>query len=165
MSGNPNGSSHDEGRTSPPMGSVNIMSSLSFEAGLNVNQAVAMRELREENSRKNRNQSNLNNGSSSNSPTSSMDIDTLKSHYRAALAKKRELKRLLKRFDEDFQASHGGKLPKKADKEVMRPQYQQYHDSKASLDALKTQIERSLGYFPDELQGEVDTCAPSGGVG
>ena len=94
-----------------------------------------------------------------------MGVEALKNRYRAALAKKRELKRLLKRFDEDFQASHGGKLPKRADKEVMRPQYQQYHDSKASLDALKVQIERSLGYFPEDLQGEGEGVAPSSGAG
>jgi hypothetical protein len=47
--------------------------------------------------------------------------------FKDLLLQKRTLKRKLKRFDEDFQA-RTGRLPKKADKEVMRPQYQKYHE-------------------------------------
>lgn len=47
--------------------------------------------------------------------------------FKDLLLQKRTLKRKLKRFDEDFQA-RTGRLPKKADKEVMRPHYQKYHE-------------------------------------
>merc|ERR1711871_1041914 len=102
MSMSQTNNSHDsEGRISPPVGGVNVMSSLSFEAGPNVNQAVAMRELREESHKK----TNGSGSSSGSSPTGSMDLESLKHRYRAALGRKRDLKRLLKRFDEEFQAN------------------------------------------------------------
>ena len=47
--------------------------------------------------------------------------------YRDLLEKKRDLKRLLKKFDEDF-FDNWGRNPKKSDKEVIRPMYQSYHE-------------------------------------
>jgi hypothetical protein len=51
----------------------------------------------------------------------------LYSTYRELLEKKRDLKRSLKKFDEDF-FEHWGRNPKKSDKEVIRPMYQSYHE-------------------------------------
>ena len=53
------------------------------------------------------------------------ELASEQANYRHLQGQKRELKRMLKRFDEDFQQRHG-RLPKKADKEVLRPQYQRY---------------------------------------
>lgn len=47
--------------------------------------------------------------------------------YRDLLEKKRDLKRRLKKFDEDFY-ENWGRNPKKSDKEVIRPMYQNYHE-------------------------------------
>lgn len=47
--------------------------------------------------------------------------------YRDLLEKKRDLKRRLKKFDEDF-FENWGRNPKKSDKEVIRPMYQSYHE-------------------------------------
>lgn len=47
--------------------------------------------------------------------------------YSDLLASKRDLKRKLKKFDEDFVAQWG-RDPRKADKEVIRPMYQKYHE-------------------------------------
>jgi len=47
--------------------------------------------------------------------------------YRDLLDKKRDLKRRLKKFDEDFY-ENWGRNPKKSDKEVIRPMYQNYHE-------------------------------------
>lgn len=47
--------------------------------------------------------------------------------YKDLLLQKRTLKRRLKRFDEEFAAKHN-RQPKKTDKEVMRPHYQEYHE-------------------------------------
>jgi hypothetical protein len=66
------------------------------------------------------------------------------------LGEKRDLKRKLKRFDEDFESQHGH-VPSRSDKEVMRPLYQKYHDVKNQLDELKAKIEASHGPLPDEF--------------
>jgi len=66
--------------------------------------------------------------------------DTI-ARYRDLLLLKKDLKRRLKKFDEDFLTKFG-KPAKKSDKEVMRPLYQQYHEVKASLDAMKESVER-----------------------
>lgn len=47
--------------------------------------------------------------------------------YRTLLDQKRDLKRRLKKFDEDFLERYG-RNPKKSDKEVIRPMYQNYHE-------------------------------------
>ena len=52
---------------------------------------------------------------------------TLYASYREILEKKRDLKRRLKKFDEDF-FENWGRNPKKSDKEVIRPLYQSYHE-------------------------------------
>lgn len=154
------------------------MSSLSFEAGLNINQAASIRGLREDDtpspaldptsgsggphsSEKQRPAGPESSSSISGSSIGGAQAEQLKERYQDCLARKRELKRVLKRFDESFQASHGGLLPKKADKEVMRPQYQQYHDSKGELDALKAQIVQELGHFPEHLL-QLENKAPAG---
>lgn len=51
--------------------------------------------------------------------------------YRDLLEKKRDLKRRLKKFDEDF-FENWGRNPKKSDKEVIRPMYQSYHEVRAA---------------------------------
>ena len=52
---------------------------------------------------------------------------SLHAAYRDLLEKKRDLKRRLKKFDEDF-FENWGRNPKKSDKEVIRPMYQNYHE-------------------------------------
>jgi hypothetical protein len=47
--------------------------------------------------------------------------------YRDLSENKRDLKRKLKKFDEDFLSQHH-RAPKKSDKEVIRPMYQKYHE-------------------------------------
>lgn len=72
------------------------------------------------------------------------------SKYRELLGEKRDLKRKLKRFDEDFESQHG-RVPNRSDKEVMRPLYQKYHDVKNQLDELKAKIEACHGPLPEEF--------------
>lgn len=87
---------------------------------------------------------------SSHSHADGTPLGDLYGRYRELLNNKRELKRKLKKFDEDF-VEQWGRLPKKADKEVIRPMYQKYHEVKSSLDDLKNQIEQSHGPLPDDL--------------
>lgn len=47
--------------------------------------------------------------------------------YREYADQKRDLKKRLKKFDEDFLSQHG-RAPRKSDKEVIRPMYQKYHE-------------------------------------
>ncbi len=66
-------------------------------------------------------------------PTSTTTGDQsseLISKYRDCAENKRDLKRKLKKFDEDFMAQHS-RAPKKSDKEVIRPMYQKYHEVSA----------------------------------
>ena len=82
------------------------------------------------------------------------------SRYRELLGEKRELKRKLKRFDEDFEAQHG-RTPNRSDKEVMRPLYQKYHDVKSQLEDLRAKIEASHGPLPEEfIEGGNISVAP-----
>jgi hypothetical protein len=60
-------------------------------------------------------------------PGGPSDPTGLYASYRELLEKKRDLKRRLKKFDEDF-FENWGRNPKKSDKEVIRPLYQQYHE-------------------------------------
>ena len=53
--------------------------------------------------------------------------DDLYGRYKELLSSKRDLKKRLKRFDEEF-VEQWGRQPKKADKEVIRPMYQKYHE-------------------------------------
>lgn len=71
--------------------------------------------------------------------------------YRDIQNQKKEIKKVLKRFDEDFTAANG-RAPRKIDKEVMRPIYQNYHELKGRLDELKKTIELQFGSLPDELR-------------
>jgi hypothetical protein len=83
------------------------------------------------------------------------------SKYRQLLTQKKDLKKELKKFDEEFQAKYG-REPKKADKEVMRPLYQRYHEVKADLDALQAAIEAShgpMGHLAED--GESAMAGPS----
>lgn len=82
-------------------------------------------------------------------PGSNQDSAHLYSRYKELLAEKRELKRTLKRFDEDF-ATKQGRLPVKSEKEVMRPMYQKYHEIKHDMDALRTTIESRHGPMPSD---------------
>ena len=90
----------------------------------------------------------------SNDGTTSIVSAELLSHYRSLLYEKRDLKRSLKKFDDDFAVAHGGHQPRKADKEIMRPMYQRYHDVKAELDSTRAAIENSHGALPEELREE-----------
>lgn len=47
--------------------------------------------------------------------------------YCELMDKKKFLKKMLKKYDDDFLAKKG-RAPRKMDKEVMRPQYQTYHE-------------------------------------
>jgi hypothetical protein len=70
--------------------------------------------------------------------------------FRDLWGQKHELKRRLKKFDDDFNAQHN-RQPSKAEKEVMRPMYDKYHEVKSTLDALKAEIEASSEPIPDSL--------------
>eukprot|EP00595_Chromulina_sp_UTEXLB2642_P002659 CAMPEP_0196763804 /NCGR_PEP_ID=MMETSP1095-20130614/4815_1 /TAXON_ID=96789 ORGANISM="Chromulina nebulosa, Strain UTEXLB2642" /NCGR_SAMPLE_ID=MMETSP1095 /ASSEMBLY_ACC=CAM_ASM_000446 /LENGTH=485 /DNA_ID=CAMNT_0042117839 /DNA_START=762 /DNA_END=2219 /DNA_ORIENTATION=- len=70
--------------------------------------------------------------------------------YKELSIQKKEVKKLLKKFDEDFIAVHK-RQPKKADKEVMRPMYENYNNIKSKYEELRKVIERQLGSIPDEL--------------
>lgn len=52
--------------------------------------------------------------------------------YRDYAEQKRDLKKRLKKFDEDFASQHG-RAPRKSDKEVIRPMYQKYHEVRILL--------------------------------
>lgn len=95
-------------------------------------------------------QLHIGSGGSTSSHPEGTPLGDLYGRYRELLNNKRELKRKLKKFDEDF-VEQWGRLPKKADKEVIRPMYQKYHEVKSSLDELKSQIEQSHGPLPDDL--------------
>ncbi len=71
-------------------------------------------------------------------------METQCGKYRELLEAKRALKRMLKQFDEDF-LSKKGRNPKKADKEILRPQYQQYHEVRGELERLKESISLAVG--------------------
>lgn len=58
-------------------------------------------------------------------PSGQLDEDTMR--FRELLYAKRDLKRMLKKFDSDF-VDQFGRQPKKADKESMRPMYQKYQE-------------------------------------
>ena len=60
------------------------------------------------------------------SSSSSLAGDSI-TKYRELQNQKKELKRLLKKFDEEFTVTNG-RAPRKSDKEIMRPMYQQYHE-------------------------------------
>jgi hypothetical protein len=65
--------------------------------------------------------------SSNNKTKTAANYNDLLNRYRELQSQKKDIKRQLKRFDEEFAITHG-RQPKKADKEVMRPMYQSYHD-------------------------------------
>lgn len=87
----------------------------------------------------------------------------LHARYKELLKEKRDLKKHLKRFDEDF-AAKNGRLPFKAEKEIMRPMYQKYHEIKHDMDTLRVSIENKYGPMPsdDEQDG---TASDSEGLG
>eukprot|EP00602_Paraphysomonas_sp_CaronLab_P005252 CAMPEP_0185037660 /NCGR_PEP_ID=MMETSP1103-20130426/32388_1 /TAXON_ID=36769 /ORGANISM="Paraphysomonas bandaiensis, Strain Caron Lab Isolate" /LENGTH=723 /DNA_ID=CAMNT_0027575741 /DNA_START=151 /DNA_END=2322 /DNA_ORIENTATION=- len=92
-----------------------------------------------------------------------VSISQAQQRYRECMEMKRQLKRNLKKFDDDFFARKG-RVPRKADKEVMRPQYQKYHEVRAELERLKEEIIGALGHFPSELEdgrGGTLSSAPS----
>ena len=89
-------------------------------------------------------------GSLSSSTHASIPSD-VQVKYKVLMNEKKQLKRTLKKFDEDFASQHG-RPPKKADKEVMRPMYQNYHEVKAELETIRSSIELSHGYLPDEMK-------------
>lgn len=60
-------------------------------------------------------------------PNSADQSSELITKYRDCAEHKRDLKRKLKKFDEDFLAQNN-RAPKKSDKEVIRPMYQKYHE-------------------------------------
>jgi hypothetical protein len=82
--------------------------------------------------------------------------------YKSLLTQKRDLKKELKMFDDQFVGTHG-RAPRKSDKEVMRPLYQQYHEVKAELDALQAALEAAHGPLSLSLLGA--SAAGGGGGG
>jgi len=154
-------------------GTINVLSSLSFDAGLNVNQALNIKSTGAYGRNGNAStvsprsgsagsNSNSNNTMSISNPSShgssgGDDSDAV-AHYRYLIAQKKDLKRLLKRFDEEFCATHG-RQPKKADKEVLRPQYQRYHDLKGDMTRLRTVIEAEFGVDAVPSEEEVLTAS------
>ena len=90
---------------------------------------------------------------------------TLYARYKELLGEKREMKRVLKKFDEDFALKHS-RPPQKAEKEVMRPMYQKYHEIKHDMDVLRNTIETKHGPMPsDDEQDDKDKDSGSeGGV-
>ena len=90
--------------------------------------------------------------SSANAPSNFSVIPSeIQAKYQALMNEKKQLKRTLKKFDEDFASEHG-RPPKKSDKEVMRPMYQNYHEVKAELESIRSSIEISHGYLPDDMK-------------
>jgi hypothetical protein len=79
------------------------------------------------------------------------ETQLLFARYRESLESKKSLKKMLKKFDDDFVAKKG-RAPKKVDKEVMRPQYQKYHEVRGELEKLKTEIIKKVGHFPKDLE-------------
>lgn len=78
-------------------------------------------------------------------------VAQLCNRYKELLDQKKHLKKFLKKFDDDFVAKKG-RAPKKADKEVMRPHYQKYHELRGELERLKADILKVCGSFPSELE-------------
>jgi hypothetical protein len=79
--------------------------------------------------------------------------------YRELRETKRELKKRLKKFDEEFFSQHG-RDPKKTDKEVIRPMYQKYHEMKSALEELRIRLQQGKDPIPEDLMEEI--CAPQG---
>jgi hypothetical protein len=131
---------------------VNVLSSVSFDAGLHMNQIanVASHHSATSNS--------LSTSSSAPSGTTSAPLEDTINHYKYLIQQKRDLKKFLKRFDEDFEAEHN-RAPKKSDKEILRPQYQQYHDLKGDMTRLKNIIEREYGPNAVPTEDEVIVSA------
>ncbi len=69
------------------------------------------------------------------------------------LEQKKDLKKKLKKFDEDF-LEQNGRAPKKADKEVIRPMYQKYHELKGAIDNAKKVVTSSGYAIPEDLSEE-----------
>lgn len=85
-------------------------------------------------------------------PSGQLDEDTMK--FRELLYAKRDLKRMLKKFDSDF-VDQFGRQPKKADKESMRPMYQKYQEIKTSIEILRVHMQNYEGQVPEDLRAEV----------
>jgi hypothetical protein len=66
-------------------------------------------------------------------------IYQLEQIYRQLLEDKKELKRSLKKFDDDFLAAHG-RHPKRQDKEAIRPLYQKYNELKLKIDEMESHL-------------------------
>ena len=102
------------------------------------------------------------NSGSSRDDSYSDEVNALCMRYQEALDSKKQLKKMLKKFDDDFVLKKG-RAPKKVDKEIMRPQYQKYHEVRGDLEKLKTEITKTLGHFPKELEESKATSAAGGG--
>lgn len=97
-------------------------------------------------------------------PTPSLSINSTSSNnmmlnsdeinkFRDLISSKRELKRTLKKFDSDFQATHN-RAPRKADKEAMRPLYQKYQEIKNSLEILRMALQ-TYDNLPEDVRVEL----------
>jgi hypothetical protein len=136
-----------------------LMSSLEFDAGLNVNQMANIKASSLSSSTFTSGDNTIRNSATSShenvlavdGPQQGTTATTQSNYdrYLLLLQSKRDLKKKLKTFDEDFLASHG-RMPRKQDKEVMRPYYQRYHDLKDEIDALKAVILAETGTLPDD---------------
>lgn len=92
------------------------------------------------------------NGSSNSNNNIILDSDEI-SKFRDLVSSKRELKRTLKKFDADFQATHN-RAPRKADKEAMRPLYQKYQEIKNSLEILRMALQ-TYDNLPEDVRVEL----------
>lgn len=81
--------------------------------------------------------------------------------YRELRDNKRDLKKKLKKFDEEFLAQHG-RNPKKSDKEVIRPMYQKYHEIKNVLEELRCRLQQGKDPIPEDLIEEILSPAGAG---
>lgn len=95
-----------------------------------------------------------NRNSSSTADSTNDEYDYNIKRFRELLETKRDLKKKLKKFDEDFQEQNG-RAPKKSDKEVIRPMYQKYHEIKNTLDALRVVLQGYNGTLPDDILADI----------
>lgn len=99
------------------------------------------------------------NSTSTTTSSNLSEENNLISQYREYSEAKKELKKKLKKFDEDFELKHN-KPPVKSDKEVIRPLYQRYHDIKKKLDTIKKSLIAMNAHIPDDLLEEINGVAP-----
>lgn len=104
--------------------------------------------------------------------------DASNQRFKELMLEKKELKRILKKFDEDFAAKHG-RLPVKSEKEVcfcrcsqryslivvfpqvMRPMYQKYHELKHEMDQLRSHVDGGHSMPPSDDEYDMEPSSSS----